>query len=379
MRVLVLAGESPVPANSGIRLRVLHLARALAEAANVELAVLGAPGDADGEPFDLVGTGRPRGRLASLASGIVRPYDVAKHRSGAMRELARSGRWDSVQAELPVLLPAAARAGRPLVLDAHNVEADILRTFAEREPRPLHRARWRWEARKMHRWERRWGGRVDAVVATSDHDAAVFERHGAREVLVVPNGVDVGAIAYEPPAPGSSLVYVGHYGYRPNAYAARELAEEILPRLRDRIPAATVTLVGRDAGHGTARLGALPGVELVGAVPDVLPFLRRARLTVIPLRSGSGTRLKALEAMAAGVPVVSTSFGLAGLDVRDGEEALIAETPAELADAAARVIQDDALASALAQRARALVERCYDWPVVAAPLVDLHLRLGSHE
>lgn len=365
-----------MPANSGSRLRVLHLARALAQVASVDLAVLGDPGGADGEPFRLVGAGRARPPLLSLAGALRRPYDVAKHTSRPMLRFASSASSDIVQATLPSLLPAAWRAARPVVLDAHNVEAAVLRTFAKRESSPLSRARWRWEAEKMERWERRAVRGVRAVCTTSEEDAAVFEREGAREVVVVPNGVDCTGIAYRPPATGGTVLYVGHFGYRPNVYAALELAREVLPRLRAHRPEVRLVLVGRDLGPELRDLES-PDIEVVGAVPDVLPYLRRSRVTVIPLRAGSGTRLKALEAMAAGVPVVSTSFGASGLRARRGKEILIGETPEELADAAAAVIADDDLALALSRQARAVVERHYDWPVVASPLLDLYSRLGS--
>jgi len=95
------------------------------------------------------------------------------------------------------------------------------------------------------------------------------------------------------------------------------------------------------------------------------------------LRTGSGTRLKVLEAMAAGVPVVSTPLGVAGLGLTAGREALLGETPAELAEAATRVIVDDTLAESLARAGRGLVERRYDWPIVAAPLIELHQRVAE--
>lgn len=230
----------------------------------------------------------------------------------------------------------------------------------------------------MERWERDWAGRVRAVTATSQADAEAFERHGAHEVVLVPNGVDAAGIEFEPPSPGADIVFVGHYGYRPNAYAAAELAKEILPRVRSSVAAAQLVLVGREHERPQVRpLGELPGVQLAGAVADVKPFLRSSRVTVIPLRTGSGTRLKVLEAMAAGVPVVSTSLGVAGLGLTAGREALLGETPAELAEAARRVIVDNALAESLARAGRDLVERCYDWPIVATPLLDLHQRVAE--
>jgi len=378
VRTLLISGETPTSADSGSRLRVLHLARALAGHFDVELAVLGEPGDASGEPFALTAAGHQRAPLSGLATALSRPYEVAKHSSRAMMRLAAGGHWDVVQASQPWMLPAAACTGRPVVLDVHNVEAEILLDFARRERRPLHRARWRWESRKMERWERDSAGRVRAVTATSQADAEAFERYGAREVVLVPNGVDAAGIEFDPPSPGADIVFVGHYGYRPNAYAAAELAEQILPRVRSSVPAARVVLVGREQERPHIKpLGELPGVELAGGVADVKPFLRRSRVTVIPLRTGSGTRLKVLEAMAAGVPVVSTPLGVAGLGLTAGREALLGETPAELAEAATRVIVDDTLAESLARAGRGLVERRYDWPIVAAPLIELHQRVAE--
>jgi len=376
MKILVLAGESPVPATSGIRLRVLHLSRGLARAGEVTVGVLGEVGAGHDEPFAMVAAGSARSRLLSLVTAVRRPYDVAKHDAPGMHRLAAGGGWDVVQAELPYLLPAAGDAGAPVVLDAHNVESDVLRTLAEREPRRLRRTRLGWEARKTDRFERSGLRTVRAVAATSDEEAAAFERMGAREVVVVPNGVDASAIAFSPPGAGSRVVYAGHFGYRPNALAGLELATEVLPRLRERVPDAHVALIGRDPGPELQELAG-EGVTVTGPVADVLPHLRAGRVTVVPLRAGGGTRLKVLEAMAAGVPVVSTPFGVAGLDIRDGETVLLGDTPAELAEAAERVIGDDALALRLATAARRLVERAYDWPVVVAPLLDLHLRLAG--
>jgi glycosyltransferase involved in cell wall biosynthesis len=206
---------------------------------------------------------------------------------------------------------------------------------------------------------------------TSDVDAAFFERAGAREVLVVPNGVDVRAVPWAAPAAGRTLIYVGHYGYQPNAAAALELADEVLPRVRASVPDAQLQLVGADP---TEAMRARP-VEVTGTVPDVLPYLRAARVMVVPLRSGGGTRLKILEALAAGVPVVSTPLGAEGLELRDGEHLLVGETRADLAALTVRVIEDDALANRLSTAGRAHVERTYDWTALARPLVDLHLRI----
>jgi len=376
-RTLVLAAESPLPPRSGLRLRVLHLARELARSSQVELAVLGGAEPAPSEPFELRSIPHhDRSRALTALQAWRAPYVVAKQRSSAMAALACAPRWDTVQVEFPSLVPAARNASVPVVLDAHNVESDLLRSVAEQVPNGPSRLRLRWEEKKMRRFEQHVATGVAAVCTTSDADAEIFERWGAAEVVVVPNGVDTGAIPHRrTPARGTQLLYVGHLGYEPNAVAARELAREILPLVRAELPEANVRLVGRDG----ARLSALAGphVELAGEVPDMLPELRTARAVVIPLRAGSGTRLKVLEAMAAGVPIVATPLAVAGIAVRDEEHVLLGATPAELAEQAIRVCRDDALAQRLSDEARALAERTYDWSIVGEPLRALHARLGA--
>ena len=371
----MLTGEPLQPPSSGLRLRMLHLARELGRRFDVEVGALDAVESESTEPFTVIRAGRQRGTLHALLTSPRRPHIAARLDSSLMRQLAARATWKTVQAEQPFLVPAALGANVPVVLDAHNVEADVLRQIAREEPRRLHRLRWSWEAGKTERFERAAVGAVAAVVATSDEDAAILESLGARRVVVVPNGVDTAALPAGPVEPGAVLLYVGHFGYRPNSLAAAELVDEILPRVRAELPAASVRLVGRAPSAGL-RARASDSVEVFPDVPDVVPHLRAARALVVPLRAGGGTRLKVLEALSAGLPVVSTAFGVSGLEVQDGEHVLLAETPADLARCAVRVLEDDALARKLADNGRRLVEQRYDWSVVAEPLVALHEELG---
>lgn len=376
MRILVLAGETPLPPTSGGRQRVLYLTRELARVAQVDLVALGPVPDAASEAFSLRGIPHETGRYTTLATALRRPYMAGKLASPALGELAAQARVDTVQAEFPYLVPAALRSGAPVILSAQNVETEVLASLARNDPRILHRLRWAWESRKTERFERWAAGRVAAVSVPSDHDAGIFERWGAKRVVVVPNGVDTAAVEHRPPLPGAALVYVGHYGYRPNVLAARELAEQILPRVIAEVPEASVRLVGREPGADLVRLSA-PRIELTGEVADPISHLHAARAVVVPLRAGGGSRLKVLEALAAGTPVVSTPLGIAGLELERGAHVLVGETPADLAELAIRVIRDDDLAASLSERGRRLVEERYDWAVAARPLVDLHRELAA--
>ena len=371
----MVTGETLLPPNSGGRSRALNLVRQLARAFEVEVVALGSPEAGNRESFPIEHLPHSVSRARALATSLRRPYLAALLTSPAMAEFVSRRGWSTVQAETPWMVSSAAKAGAPLVLDAYDVQTEILRTLVRTESRRVHRARWAWEARKTERYERMAVTAVDAVSAASDADAATFERWGARRCLVVPNGVDAAAVTHQLPLSDPRLIYVGYFGYRPNAEAALELMREILPRVRAEIPAASLSLIGR----GSERLGVTeqPGVEVLGEVDHVVQHLQGAGVLVLPLRAGSGTRLKVVEAMAAGLPVVSTRFGVAGLEVRDGEHVLIGESPAELAAQTVRVLQQRELAHFLSRAGRSLVEQRYDWSIVARPLVELHERLGA--
>lgn len=372
----MLASESPLPPTSGFRLRTLHLARQLSQITEVELAVLGpAPAMAD-EGFEITSVGSARPRMQALLRSATQPYLASKLDRSPFAPIVGSRRWGTVQAELSVLVPPEGRDRPPVVLNAHNVESELVATFADLETRPLMRARWRWEVAKTRRHEAAVVRSLDGACATSDLDASALERLGARRIVVVPNGVSTDDVAFCS-ASGSHLVaYVGHFGYRPNASAALELIDGVLPRLRQLVPDAAALLVGRDPTPEMRRRAG-PTVQVTGEVTDVLPHLRLAGALVVPLRAGSGTRLKVLEAMSAGVPVVSTPFGATGIDAVDGRELLLGETAEELAAAAARLLGDAPLAARLAAAARRLVVDRYDWRVVARPLLQLHADLGA--
>ena len=371
-----MAFETPLPAHGGYRLRVLHLARQLATAATVDVVALGEVPAAADEPFALHGVPHGVSRAAALATSLRRPYLAARMASPRAARFVERGGWDVVQTESPWLVAEARAAGVPVILDAHNVEADIARTLASSDQRRLHRLRWRWEAAKTDAEERRALAAVDAVLACSDADADELRSMGASRVVVVPNGVDTEGVAWSAPTRGQTLLYVGQLGYRPNEAAAIELVDDILPLVRTRVAGARLRIVGREPGDALLRRAG-HDVEVTGAVDDVVPHLHACRALVVPLHAGSGTRLKILEAMAAGVPVITTTIGAMGIDAVPGRDLLVGDTATELADLAAEVIEDDDVANALSLAGRRLVEERYDWRVVAEPMLELHAELAA--
>jgi glycosyltransferase involved in cell wall biosynthesis len=203
--------------------------------------------------------------------------------------------------------------------------------------------------------------------AVSDEDAAYF-RHLRATVHVVPNGVECGAYSSIPAGQrlGTPLIlYVGSLSWGPNASAARYLVREVLPRVRQDIADARVRVIGRNPPADLLELAAQPGVEVLPNVDHIQPHLREAHVVAVPLEAGGGSRLKILEAFAAGVPVVSTPVGSEGLSVCDGEHLLVAPRE-ELAEAVVRLLRDRPLADRIAIRARDLVRGRYDWQAIGA-------------
>jgi len=213
------------------------------------------------------------------------------------------------------------------------------------------------------------------VIAVSPADAAVLrDEFGAPRVSVIETGVDTDY--FRPTDPGlrepDHVVFVGSMDWLPNEDAVRWFVEEILARIRTRRPAARLTIVGRDPPAAVRALGnGGRGVTVTGRVPDVRTWLARASAVVVPLRIGSGTRLKIFEAMACGAAVVSTTIGAEGLAVTPGRDILLADAPEQFAAAVVELLEDPARARALGERARRLVEERFDWSGVAQRFAEV--------
>jgi glycosyltransferase involved in cell wall biosynthesis len=252
-----------------------------------------------------------------------------------------------------------------LVLDLHNVESALARSHA-RAVRGLEAAAFRRFAAAYERLEREWLPRFDVVLAASDEDR---ERVHHPKVAVYPNALP------EVPAPdvpeSNCIVFSGNLEYHPNIAAVRWFRSAIWPRIRARIPGLEWRLVGRNP-HSIARV--VDGddrIRVTGPVVDAIAELAAAKLCVVPLLSGSGTRFKILEAWAAGRAVVSTSLGAEGLGARPGEHLLIADDPASFASAVIEALETRELRRRLGANGRALYQQRFTWPAAWRALEDL--------
>jgi glycosyltransferase involved in cell wall biosynthesis len=265
----------------------------------------------------------------------------------------------------------------PTVLDNQNIEHELLERVArssESTPRRLfNNIEWR----KVRRLEHAAWRSVTLNLATSERDAKRIQAIADAPVAVVPNGVDVNAYraAASSPRTAGRIVFVGAMRHQPNADGARWYLRDVHPIVVAAVPNATVEIVGADPPDDLALMQS-DTVTVTGRVESVVPHVAAASVVIVPLHAGGGTRLKILEAFAAGVPVVSTSIGAEGLDVTPDRHLLIGDTAREFAEAVINVLRGSNLPETFSvDAARQLVADHYDWTTGVTPhLIDAYER-----
>jgi glycosyltransferase involved in cell wall biosynthesis len=231
----------------------------------------------------------------------------------------------------------------------------------------------------MRGWESTYAQRFDHCLVVSQRDGELLRSaNPALPLSVIENGVDT--TTYQPlreASAGNVLLLVGTIGYPPNRDAVIYFCRAILPLIQRRIPDVELYVVGHVPPPEVQKLATRNNIVVTGSVPDVLPYYRQARVTIIPLRGGGGTRLKVLESMALGRPVVSTSLGCEGLNVVDGEHIMIADTPFEFAERVICLLQDKDLRARICDNAWQLVKTQYDWSVISRNLIAVYLDFAA--
>lgn len=384
MKILFLAFELPYPLDRGGRVKSFHFLEALARHHEVTLAAL-SRSPLEGQylnrfadwlesvhlvPVDL--SLARKVRLASRGLGRRKPFVVALYDNREMHnlvsELLQVQEYDVIYADhlhMSQYVPESTSSFT--VLDQHNVETTILhRFFKSRQPGPLKAFGW-WEWRRMAAYESAECCRFNMVLVTTLVDANLVRPwlQPGQQLEVLPIGVDV---SYFKPAPRSprphTLVSLGTLAWQPNADGVLWFCREVLPLVRAYIPGVTFQIIGDRPPPAIRKLGDDEAVELLGRVDDVRPFLANSAGLVVPLRVGSGMRVKVLDALAMGAPVVSTSVGCEGIAVTHRRDILIADEPLDFARAIVALVNDGELQQRLSRNGRALVMERYSWPVI---------------
>lgn len=393
MRILQLVKWLSPREDNGGKIRAFNMGRALAAFAAVDVVGYVMPGElpvgnerhlAHYERLHPVPICRGheafRQAAAALAGGLsIRTARFFPGYFGRyVEKIMAETDYDAIQVEeLPLMssisgLPVTF----PVIYSSHNVESELAtRFFAHRGY--LLKGLATWERNRTLREEKRAVNRSLATLAVSERDRetlASLSQCGGEHVYVLPNCAQDRIRPLESENNGRDILVLGSFGWYPNKEALIWFIEEVLPLLRSESPDAVIKVVGSGIDHRFSCRLAQQGIEVHADVPDSLPFLQQARLLVVPLRIGGGTRIKILEAWAAGLPIVSTSLGAEGIPYRSGADILIADDAVGFATAIRELLHDDNLYRRIRQ-AGLKQSTEFRWSSLEAPLKKIYEQL----
>jgi sugar transferase (PEP-CTERM/EpsH1 system associated) len=399
LKILFLCPQPLWPVNTGARLRNFHLANALG--LHCDVTILQAvdpaelPARQTASSFKNV-LSAPRSKsytplkiflgLAGPMPVTVRNYWSPQIEEVLLHTLAAQT-FAAVQIEsihmAPYLQTIRRHIKNPplMILDWHNIESELMLQYARKISNPVKRLVALRTGELLHRLEDHALSSFAAHTVVSEPDREkLLQRAPGTKVYVIPNGVDTVAFAasFATPQPVSSrhtLLFVGSMDYHANSEAVLWFCSQIWPQLSVEFPNLDFKIVGRNPPASVQALTS-PRISVTGTVADVRPFYHQAFAVIVPLRVGGGTRLKILEAMAAGVPVISTGLGAQGIAILDRQNILLAESGSDMAAAIRALLNEPDLAPRLRVAARALVQQHYDWAVLGQQLATIYSQLA---
>lgn len=389
-RAVVLANRLPYPLDDGWKVRTFHVIREVAARLDTTLIVFHPADGADAVRAYRAATGgtldvvtvpptQPYTPLRLILGLVTRtPVHAWNMRSPefdrALSAVLAARHHDVGIAVYALMFPYFERIPVRLrtIIDTHNIDSALMRRYLPHIASRARRLYARVTARNLEHLEDSVMPRADVVwVCSDDERRQLAARNPATRVEVIPNGVDTEAMMPRGtvrPAAGR-LLFFGKLNYFPNTDGLRFFLSGVLPLIRREEAGAELHVVGRGAeGEVTELCRGVPGVTLVGAVDDVRPALYAAEVVVVPLRVGGGTRLKILEGLAAGRAVVSTTIGAEGLDLRAGEEILIADSAADFASSVLQLLRDADLRVRIGTAGQRAVREKYDWRAIGDQL-----------
>jgi glycosyltransferase involved in cell wall biosynthesis len=394
MRILLLTQVLPYPPDSGPKVKTYHVLKYLTQ--NHDVTLVSFIRDSDRldnvryletlcERVVTVPIRRsPLHDLRYLGQSLLngQPWMILRDERAEMHrvlsDLVASTQFEVVHADqLNMAQYALSFTSSRKVLDLHNALWLLYKRLAETLPftNPMKVILMR-DWRLLKQYEGAVCRNFDVVTAVSEEDADALVEAGARDdIIVIPIAIDTGAQALVERNPSSPhIVHVGTMYWPPNIEGINWFLDEIYPLVKQQVPEVRCTLIGaRPPAKLVERAQADPSIHVTGYVDDPMPYLADASMMVIPLRAGGGMRVKILNALAQGIPMVSTTLGCEGVALTNGEDILIANDPQAFARESVRLLTDSALSNRIASSGRRTVEQLYDYRIACRPLDAIYV------
>lgn len=393
MQILMVSPYPPYPPRSGGRTRLLNIYDGIARNHSLHLVCYRKSEDSVSAPWYGKHDGKVdmfhRASPSSIRSLIRYPLSgsifASTYSSGNLKSrvgnLLHTGQFDIIHCVASYLFRNIPQEiDLPIVLEEPNLESLALRRHAALLKSPIRKLVYYAESLALEALETRGAQLAERYIVASQTDMAhALERISSEKIRLVPNGVDIDLYRYKQGirSPSPLIIFLANFSYYPNVDAAKLLVTKILPLVVERIENVKLKIIGSGADHRLARLAQYPNVEVNGYTENIGAELAKAWVAVCPVRSGSGSRIKILEAMAVGTPVVSTPIGCEGLPVAGGLHLMVTDVET-MASAIIEVVSDDELSERLASNSRALVEKKLTWKHSVQCLERVYGELAPH-
>lgn len=387
MRIVWITGRPVWPARGGGELRISGLVNEMVARGHEVTVLQPSPSDPEAAPPGIATVTVPRtwtGRTRLLGK-LPSRFPLHSPRIGVLGRAVIRETLSAVRPDVLVVseihawpLAAEVVGSMPFVFDTHNVEVRLMADL-RRQARGLQRIAYGIDQKRLARLEPEVLARAASTLAVSEEDArGILEYCPQCTVDVVPSSVPLPTVRVDPVSAPPRILFVGQLDFPPNTKAVLELATQILPAVRRIVPSAELRVVGRrPPAEIVSVLDRAPGAQLVADAPSLEPHYMSARLAALPIRVGSGSRLKVFEALSYGLPIVSTATGVSGIALSPGTEYVAAESTEEMVSAVASLLVDPRMAARVGAAGRARFETSLTWSKAADVLEGVLQRAAS--